>query len=305
MMNSQTMDNSICTQQNSDVILGCLVAQSEEYTKAKRNQFVNLIAIVLLSLLTTISSFCNDAHFLAVVSLAAVVVAIASKKLEKREKSIREHAAMIQQYIDSSLYSGVTNTDQNRWGPSLTSSDIAEIISGIDNDAKIAKRDWYSDYSTMSPEDQVFYCQKENLRWDRKLRNDYTRFVSLSFGALALISIVAALIINPSFTKTVIVIAGLVPALDHCFSVSKSVKQDTDCVQAIEKKCNEIEKDTDAQCEDLCEKLISIQKLIYDHRRNGYLIPDWFYSKHQKKYQKEESQIADSIKRMHDESRKM
>jgi len=112
----------------------------------------------------------------AIFSFLAVALALFNKYSDEEIKATKKHAASIQQYIDASIFAPVIDTNISDWGDMPTKSDLADAVSKYGDKDTAAFVNWYSDYSSMNGESQVFYSQSENIRWDSTLHKEFKGF---------------------------------------------------------------------------------------------------------------------------------
>ncbi len=179
-------------------------------------------------------------------------------------------------------------------------TDIVESISGIENADLESVKNWYSDYSKLSPTEQVFRCQQTNIRWDAELRSEFKWLVVISSGVILLLLAGMAIAINPTFVKCISVLAWMLPIADISFGYYDGLRKDIKRLEAIRQQSNIVENalSNGETCE---SKIINLQTLIMENRANAVLIPDWYYNKRQDAHQKKEDSIADTVQKMSSE----
>ncbi|MDD3141174.1 MAG: S-4TM family putative pore-forming effector [Lachnospiraceae bacterium] len=289
---------SIFEQQNDELLLKCLVAQRSEYSFTKKVVTWKGRLTILFILISILSSWLDIDWFRAFSCLMAVSVLIVSKHIDAFISTHIKHAADIQQYFDVVLYSGALGNSKSEWGPLLTCSDIANAVSEIDKSALKDVMNWYSDYSMLAAEQQVFHCQRENVRWDHKLRQEYKSFQIIFFAAIFAVMTTAFFWVNPTLIKLICIISGFIPIADYVVTNYLKVNGDIKRLSELEKSCEELELDIiDDSSIDINAKLISIQNKIHESRINSFTIPDWFYKYRQSKHQKKEDHIANVIQK--------
>lgn len=298
--------NSIYEKQNDLHFLKCIAAQRKEYNVAKRFSLWKDIITVAFAVLSIIASCLDVDTLTAIVFFFAGIISLASKYVDKDSQQHKQNAAMTQQYVDVSLFNFVLKDDIRSWGPLLSSSKLAEIISIIfENDIK-GTENWYSDYSTLSPLEQVYYCQKENLHWDTELRKEFKNLVLIFVVLIVSVILIAAFVINPTLIRLLCVASWMLPLIDYAYSYYIAIKKDFDRLDVLTNKCTDIEKTIsktdmgklpiDSHKYKLIRScLIELQYDIMMHREASFLIPDWFYKLRKIKYQCREDKIANEI----------
>ena len=151
------MGNSIYERQNEDFLLQCLIAQRNEYTQAKkinRNR-AGITLIFILYLLVTPIVDCELMTALAF--LFSVSLVVINKHVDSCIRFHKRHAASIQQYVDVELFSNALRSSKSEWGELPSQTDLAETLSDFANADTSSVTNWYSDYSSLPNELQVFY----------------------------------------------------------------------------------------------------------------------------------------------------
>lgn len=303
-----TMD-SIFAKQNEPQLLKCIAAQRNEYDKAKRRGLCKDILTAIFAILSIISSWIDNDVMTAITFLFAGMTSFASKYIDMHVHKHKNVAAVTQQYVDVTLYNSVLNDKIGSWGNIPTYHELAETISIVADKDVEGVKNWYSDYSSLKPIEQIFCCQKENLRWDIKLRQEFKYFLLVVNGLVFLLLIIAAFVINPSLIKTLCIISWLLPLIDFLYSYWDDLRKDIERLQKLKAKSAEI--DNTISRKDFCTlrfdsqkvqqvrtALIELQKDIFEHREKSTLIPNWFYKIRQKAHQASEDKIANEVKMM-------
>ena len=235
----------------------------------------------------------------AISSFLAVALALYNKHSDEEIKAIKKHAASIQQYIDASIFAPVIDTNISDWGDMPTKSDLADVVSKYGDKNTSAFVNWYSDYSSMNAESQVFYSQSENVRWDFALHKEFKKFYVILLSVIAIVFLVTFLVVNPSFVKAFFVLSWFLPVAEYGLSVIKEVDNSISLLCDADNFSKELEKKLKTSgSRTLGKGLIKLQHKIWNRRANGYLIPDWFYEYHRKKHQKKEDNMARTIQNL-------
>lgn len=275
------------------------MAQRNEYSFAKKVAAWKDWLTILFILVSVLSSWLDIDWFRAVSCLMAVSLLIASKHIDIYISTHIRHAADIQQYFDIALYSEALENKKNEWGPLLSRSDIADAVSEVDKSAFIDVKNWYSDYSTLAAQQQVFFCQRENVRWDYKLRQEYKSFQIIFLSIIFVVMITVFFLVNPTLIKLICIISEFIPIADYIVTIYLKVNGDIKRLNELGKCCEKLEQDfVDGRLDDINAKLVSIQNKIHESRINSFLIPDWFYKCRQSKHQKKENHIANTVRKM-------
>lgn len=284
------MATSIYEKQNEDFILKCLVVQREEYSFIKKIKFIKfLIFVGFVTIFTILVSMYDNDKLFSISTLLNVGVLISAKYLDNWTSKLQCKAADIQQYIDSLLFNFVVDKTFVSEKNIFTNFEIAEIISSVKEKDIASVKNWYSDYSSYSAYMQVFSCQKENIRWDEKLRIFY-KWILLFVLMIFLSGIVFyGILFNISFNKWLVLISFSLVIIDYIISSVCNLNTDLKRLEELSKMQSEIERQrNDKEFETLSE----FQTKIYEHRKKCFLIPDFVYKMKLNKYQNTEDNIA-------------
>lgn len=182
------------------------------------------------------------------------------------------------------------------WGELPNRTDLATAISQVNVFDFSSVKDWYSDYTGLSAESQVFHCQRENVRWDYRLHKSYQALVFGVFSFLAIAIFTALAYKDLTFTTLIFIISFLAPLSDYAYTARKQILESISLLQTIEASCHQIEsKILNNSTTSIKEELIELQYSILKRRATCFLIPDWFYKFKKEQYQKQEDCIAESI----------
>ena len=116
-----------------------------------------------------------------------------------------ELAAKIQQTIDVNLFKLPNNCNI------LLSSEIKEIIALYSLADLSEFENWYSDYSALDFEKQVFCSQKEIIRWDKNLREKYFWLIRVSTIACPILLLLYAIFTNATLDSFFAVVSWSFP----------------------------------------------------------------------------------------------
>lgn len=293
------MNNSIFKNQNDKYLLKCLAAQRKEYSFAKKADTCKNVMTVALAFFSILSSAIDNDMLSAILCLFAISILIASRHVDTYILKHRKHAALIQQYFDVKLFNSVIGQGTIKWGPLPTKTDLAESISAVDDFEVEQVKNWYSDYSDLNPVSQVFYCQKENIRWDSEIRSEFKWLIVCVCSILLIVLMVIAFAINPSIIKCISVLAWFLPIADYCLSFIINLRKDINRLEKIKEQSKDVEKLlSNNSLQQSYDELSKLQHQIMDNRENATLVPDWFYHLRKNRHQKNEDKIADTIQNM-------
>ena len=296
----EKMSRSIHILQNEEKILKCLVRQRELYNYAKLINNIKFILMIMIIAINIMEKFFDNINLLKLLLIITLLLPFINDWLNIISNNLKNRAAEIQQYIDVKLYSSVLNQSSKIWGKILTRSEISNEISKISSQ-KIEKqkvKDWYRNYSTHDAFLQIFYCQKENINWDSKLRKFYKIILELILYGVLLILLLIIVFKSELVTKNFLKNILWFPSLsNYLYEIINNLKRDIEELSKINKKSENIERKIE---ENICKKEIinleiNLQEEIYNQRRKSYLIPNFFYKISLEKYQRNEDKVAENI----------
>lgn len=292
------MDKSIYFLQNQDIILGALVTQGKLYSKAKRMNCFSFLFCVVVPIIYSISKgFLSGDYLLifgAVLTVGGIFIPDMLSRCVSKTQSI---AAKIQQTIDILLFKN--DIYENDWGECYTETELLSLVheAKIIEEEKRKKKNWYNNYSKFPHTTQVYYCQCENVRWDKDLRKTFLTTLKACLLVIIVLSFTISAYLKMTITEILYVIILLTPFIKWCIPIKRKIYSDCDRLDNIFEKQTTIQH----QCEltkeskELYIKAIELQGLIYIHRKSGLLIPDFFYKLFRNKQQNKEDFISSSI----------
>ena len=290
------MNDSVFYRQNDPFLLQCLAAQSRKYTAAKWWRCTREVLISLLVVMSMCSSIFESEKLIATAGLLAVVVSVLSKYIVQLIEEWKSCAAQIQQYVDVSLYAPLVGNKEADWGNVPNKADVAEMIAPYKTINASLYENWYSDYSTLRAESQIFHSQLENVRWSSKLHR-YYRIVLIIIGVCVILGVLVLLfLMNPSFVKIICTISLLVPILEYAILTIKELNESIKVLDGLWNLKNKIKKALEIDSTNINLKdLIDFQDKIYAQRKQGFLIPDRVYKLFKSRLQQQEDWIAENI----------
>ena len=268
------MSNGIAMRQNEEKAITMLAAQRQLYNDAKRFDAISVMLSVWLPFVMALillflpeeSSWKSVSYILAIVSMLFSFV------VDKRIDDKKKLAAYIQQKFDVYVYNMPWNErifgkDKN------VNQDIVTYSKHImENDGeKKCLNNWYTPaVDNKELLTGILLCQRENFRWDVGLRKRY-RLVSVIMIVL-LCSFVLAMGLwkNESVAMLLWRLAFIVPMLEWLFDTVKTLNKDMERLIELDDIINnDVPKTID--------ELQDIQKMIFEHRKECYVIPNFIY----------------------------
>ena len=236
------MDKSIYEKQSEPLIIQCLFAQRKKYSYAKLISETYFIICVLGVCAFLILKAIFPSDLITVLSTVLSVIAFAVSFLVKSIISkLKETAAGIQQYIDTTLYKSNQYSSLNsKWTCQFTKDQIIEMVSkyptyGFTNNDK-----WYEDYSTKAFCEQIYYSQYENLRWDYDLRKYYSRLYKTVLCTILGVLLLYVIILNLTVIECISILAWGFPFIKFYVSFNNAIKKDLDRLSTLKNKSDNL-----------------------------------------------------------------
>lgn len=291
-MSSQSTMISIYEKQNEDKLLKCLFVQRKEYSFVKRLNIIRIIvSVILVTILTVLDAIIQNGIVSSTLTLTTILILICAKYYENFVSKHQKHAAKIQQYVDAVCFNCVSGQKLISENNIFVDSEVAEIILSVRLEDCNELRDWYGDYSALPAFKQILYSQKENTRWDRKVRVLYNRILKILIALIVLGVVTYGIISNVTFNQLMKYSSFFLIIVD---CLIESIYKLTEDIKRLEKMSIKI-KNLEQQQEENYEDLVGFQDYIYEHRQQVFLIPDFIYFFRKSAYQKNEDTIADNL----------
>ena len=280
---------SIYEKQNEDKLIKCLFAQRKEYTFVKRLKSIKIfVSVVLVTILTVLDGIFQNDMLSSMLTLSTIVLLIFAKYFDNFVAKHQRFAARIQQYIDATCFNCVSGQKLISEKNIFVDSEIAEIISSVKLEDCSKLRNWYSNYSKFSAYKQILFSQKENIRWDRKVRISYCRILKIFMALIFLGIVFYGIILDEKFNQLMRYSSFLLIIVDCLLDSIHKLTEDVKRLEKMSIKLNNLERLQEENLEDV----VGFQDIIYEHRQQCFLIPDFIYSLRKRNYQKSENMIA-------------
>ena len=294
------MDKSIYEKQSDPLIIQCLFAQRKKYSCAKRISAIYFVVCVLGLCTFLILKALFPSDLITVLSTILSVIAFAVSFLVKSITSkLKETAAEIQQYIDTTLYKSNQYSSLNsKWVCPFTKDQIIEMVSKYPTHGFTENDKWYEDYSTKVFCEQIYYSQYENLRWDYDLRKYYSRLYKVVLCIILGILLLYVIILNLTVIECISILAWGFPFIKFYVSFNNAMKNDDTRLTTLKNKADNIMHNVGMVLdgEGLISLEIELQNKLYEHRQKALLVPDFIYKLFRNKQQKNEENIANNHK---------
>ena len=132
--------------------------------------------------------------------------------------------------------------------------------------------DWYvAENDNKSLLDGILSCQRENYAWDIGLRKRFKTASIITVVILSLIVLAVGIINSEKLLTVICHMAFIAPMLEWLLSTIKDIDKDIESLNALDELINN---DSNKSMEDLQD----IQKAIFEHRKECYIIPSYLYN---------------------------
>ena len=294
---SQSLNESIYEKQSSPLLIQCFFAQRRYYTYAKIISGLYFCVCVFLVCIFAVLEATSNSDIIGGLSLTLSVVTVFAPSIAKKHSSkMKRIAAEIQQYIDTSLYSDNPYKKTNqRWHCPLNKHQINELVVNFPKKGFTIDDKWYEDYSTKQYWEQIYFCQKENIRWDENLRKKYCILCNSVLTIIVTTVLVLSQIFNPTILKALRFAPWGLPFILYMISFNEHMKKDKERMNQINHKANSILNALQTcNADQALIRESALQDLLFEHRKQVLLIPDAFYRICRSKQQRNEERIAKS-----------
>ncbi len=180
-------------------------------------------------------------------------------------------AAYIQQMFD--VYVFDLKWDEKLYGKEIdVSNEIAKYSEKILNKKTEKERllDWYNPVDEINPLSAIQSCQKENYWWDIQLRERY-KMISIFFIVLVVGIIIAmGVCMDESINVLLRRLAFIAPMIKWLLQTCKLINRDM-------KRLKKLELGLNSQTASTLRGINDNQQLIFEHRKECFDIPNFFY----------------------------
>lgn len=275
-MKSATFGKRISQRQNEPSSLNKLIAQRLLYRKVKSLENWRLLLVTTVAILMLSALVFHVELFVKVVILVVLIMWIVDHViLVSRASRLKEEAAVIQEAFDCDVldipwpkqfgYAPPTNDRVNelvheaKWGEAETQS----------------LEDWYGrSVARLDGISARLYCQKANCRWDARLRRQWNWTLGVCGGLLITSGAVLASVVGITLMTTIAITVGMLRLVTYLASEFKAQLGTQKRAEKLQKYLSECE--VEANQPSLCDVRL-MQAAIFEHRRRGAVVPDWFY----------------------------
>lgn len=269
------MSNRIVMRQNENNSIAMLAAQRQLYKDAKKLNTLSValsvwIPFVLAIILLFIPGNTEWKYASYVLSIVSIVFCFVIEKYIEEKKQL---AAFIQQKFDVYVY-------EMPWDKKIFGKDrnidheVATHSKKILNNPQEKKKlkDWYTPgVDEKNIIDGILACQRENFWWDVGLRKRF-RFACVTLIIILFVVILAmGLWKNERIPELLWRLSFIVPMLKWLLDTVKKLNKDISTLKELDGDINNNEIKT-------MEDLQDIQKVIFQHRKECYTIPECIYN---------------------------
>lgn len=269
------MSNGIATRQNENNSIAMLAAQRQLYRDAKKFNTISVALSVWIpfALAVILLFIPGNTEWKYVSYILSIVSMTFSFVIDKYIEEKKQLAAFIQQKFDAYVYEmpwdkRIFGKDKNIDHEVVTHS--KKILNNPQEKEKL--KDWYTPgVDGKNTIDGILACQRENFWWDVGLRKRF-RFASVTLIIILFVVILAmGLWKNERITELLCRVAFIVPMLKWLLDTVKKLNKDISTLQELDGDINNNEIKT-------MENLQDIQKVIFQHRKGCYAIPECIYN---------------------------
>lgn len=268
------MSNGIRLRQNEEHSIEMLAAQRQLYNDVKRYDWLSTALSVWIPFgMAIILLFIPEDSPVGIVSyMLSIVSACVSFIVDGIISSKKELAAFIQQKFD--IYTYTMHWNVRIFGKNKNlNNEIASYSSKIlyNSQEKESLYDWYTpSVDEKELNEGILSCQRENVWWDVGLRKKFRMGSIITIVTLCIAVFVMGICKNESIVKLLWRFAFVAPMLEWLLSTISQLNEDINHLQELDESINSDELKS-------MEDLQDIQKLIFEHRKNCFAIPNFFY----------------------------
>lgn len=298
------MQNQIVTIQDEEPQLRLMRARSQVYDEATALMLAQMgvsVAIPVGGGLTTL--FYPDAR-VYFAAIALLVLVLDPLWIDRAYKGLLKRAAKVCERFDTN----VLNIPWNQFvvGDAIETEDVhraARRYSARKNDSEL--RGWYPKAVAEAPLHLArLICQRTNLRYDSRLRRNYSNYLLIGVGVVAILVGVVSLLKNDTVGQWVLTLTLLAPLLGWALREYYRQRDTADQLEELMKTarklwCEALDGAIDE--EECADKSRELQDAIYARRVSSSLIVPLAYKLSRAGLEDEMNEAAaDFLKQYHD-----
>lgn len=266
---------NIRERQNRPGSLQRLIAQRWLYGRAKTVENWRLISVLAVAVLLLLGLAVDAERYSQVATIIVVLLWFLDQAvLVPLVDGKKEEAAAIQEDFDCLVlnlpwpeHSGVERPTDDR---------VKELtrLAG-EGEATPELMDWYGeDEIPVEPTEARLHCQRVNCRWDRRLRREWICFVKSVVGVSAMGGLIVAAAAGVSLLKVVLATAAGLRLAAWLMTEQRTQSAARRRMDVLHGFLSRARGPTDRLT--LWDSRL-VQASIFEHRRLGPMVPDWFY----------------------------
>lgn len=262
--------NNIYKKQNDEYYIRLIRAFNAVYNKAKMLNAIRFFLSVVIPVGINISFILFEQPVVKSVLCFLVMLFMATSFI--LDEIIRHYVyigSLIQQKFDLSLFNlGELTVYENE--------DIDTFLAKYSHKVIKNENNWYSDYSSLSEDMAVLYCQKENVSWTKRAMHRYLIIVA-SIVIVSFVPIILSFtIMNFDMVNIMQFFYNLIPVISFlAVSIYKTFEENNTLMV-----CDCYSKSVLENCSKniaIRDNLIVLQKMIFEYRKTKRIIPGWLY----------------------------
>ena len=266
---------SIQERQNETISIARLASQRLLYSRAKLTRNIEMFLVFLVAFLGLSALAIDNFLFIHWVPVFVLAVWLTNQLVLKRiERNFKTEAANVQEDFDCFVLDLAWPEHK---GIAPPTSDRIRQLYLKDSRARGDSARFYNWYSPSNiprdPIQAVVFCQKMNCWWDVNLRHRWKILLWVVMGSCVFLALILGIL-------TEVVIAEFIAYVSSCIGVLGWGIAEIIHQEEVGQKINGLHRhltELSDKEQVLMSELRSVQDEIYEHRRTGPLVPDWFY----------------------------
>lgn len=283
--------NDIPSRQNEPGLLEYQAAAKVLYRRAERLYYVQLVLGVIVPVLLAIANLvlarlsidaAERASFAAWGALYGLVMMLLDELVfDGRQQKWKRDAATAQETFDTTLFllpwrrakvgDPLETPDVHRWAKSWRRTDPSFTL----------VRDWYAPGVRCAPLHVArVICQRTNLWWDSRLRQEYAFLLGVFAGLLLVLAFAVSKLLGVNVDGLLLAISTLAPAFRWSVRESKRHRATAATLDRLCSRARELQNGILADAIDIVmaeQHSRELQDDIFDHRRSAPIGNDWLY----------------------------
>ena len=284
--------NDIPSRQNEPDLLERQAAAKVLYGRAERLYYVQVVLGVIVPVLLAIANLLlarlsidvtDRASFAAWGALYGLVMMLLDELVfDGRQQKWKREAATAQEMFDRALFrlpwrrakvgDPLETPDVHRWAKSWRRTDPSFAM----------VRHWYAPGVRCAPLHVArVICQRTNLWWDSRLRQEYALLLGVFAGALVVLAFVVSKFLGLDVDGLLLATSTLAPAFRWAVRESKRHRA---TAETLDRLCSRARELQDGMVDDTVDVASAeqhsreLQDDIFDHRRSAPIGNSWLYS---------------------------